>query len=320
MRLPRRTALGLLATIPAAAQTRAWPNRALRCIVPSAPGGYEIYARILAPHLSELLGQPVVVDNKPGANGTIGMQELQRSPPDGYTFMLAHVGAISIGTSVYPNMPLDPVEDLTSIAVAVTSPLVWMVNPATPFRSLPDMVARVQAEPGTWRYALPASGSIPHLVMEDFKRRHRLDLPAVPYRSTPQSLTAVIAGEVSIVLDSLGASSSHVAGGRLRALAVTARNRTERLPDVPTVLETGLDEREWVAWYAFMAPKGTPPEVIQRLNGVITQALQEAPIVARFRDLGASPRITTPAETLAFIRAEKADFGTIARAGKIRVE
>ena len=124
--------------------------------------------RILAPRLSELLGQPVVVDNKPGANGTIGMQELQRSPPDGYTFMFAHVGAISIGTSVYPSMPLDPVEDLASIAVAVTSPLVWLVNPATPFRSLPDMVARVQAEPGTWRYALPASGSIPHLVMEDF--------------------------------------------------------------------------------------------------------------------------------------------------------
>jgi tripartite-type tricarboxylate transporter receptor subunit TctC len=320
MHLPRRTALGLLAALPAAAQTRPWPSRALRCIVPSAAGGYEVYARLLAPRLSELLGQPVVVDNKPGANGTIGMQELQRSPPDGYTFMFAHVGAISIGTSVYPNMPLDPVEDLASIAVAVTSPLVWLVNPSTPFRSLADMVARVQAEPGAWRYALPASGSIPHLVMEDFKRRHRLDLPAVPYRSTPQSLTAVIAGEVPIVLDSLGASSGHVAGGRLRALAVTSRDRAERLPEVPTVLEAGLDEREWVAWYAFMAPKGTPPGAIQRLNAVINQTLQEAPTVARFRDLGASPRITTPAETLEFIRAEKADFGTIARAGKIRVE
>jgi tripartite-type tricarboxylate transporter receptor subunit TctC len=217
-------------------------------------------------------------------------------------------------------MPLDPVEDLASIAVAVTSPLVWLVNPATPFRSLPDMVARLQAEPGSWRYALPASGSIPHLVAEDFKLRHRLDLPAVPYRSTPQSLTAVIAGEVPIVLDSLGASSGHVVGGRLRALAVTSRNRAERLPDVPTVLETGLDEREWVAWYAFMAPKGTPPEAIQRLNAVINRALQEAPTVSRFRDLGASPRITTPAETLEFIRAERADFGAIARAGKIRVE
>lgn len=320
MHLPRRLALGLLAAVPAAAQTRPWPSRALRCIVPSAAGGYEIYARILAPRLSEILGQPVVVDNKPGANGTIGMQELQRSPADGYTFMFAHVGAISIGISVYPTMPLDPVEDLAAIAVAVTSPLVWLVNPATPFRTLPEMVARVQAEPGQWRYALPASGSIPHLVMEDFKLRHRLDLPAVPYRSTPQSLTAVIAGEVPIVLDSLGASSGHVLGGRLRALAVTSRARSERLPEVPTVLETGLDAREWVAWYAFMAPKGTPPEAIARLNAAINQALQEPPILARFRELGGAPRISTPAETLAFIRAEKAEFGAIARAGKIRVE
>ena len=131
MRLPRRAALGLFAAAPAIAQTRPWPNRALRCIVPSAAGGYEIYARILAPRLSELLGQAVVVDNKPGANGTIGMQEVQRSPPDGYTFMFAHVGAISIGISVYPNMPLDPVEDLAAISVAVTSPLVWVANPNT---------------------------------------------------------------------------------------------------------------------------------------------------------------------------------------------
>lgn len=320
MPVTRRAALGLLAATPAAAQTRPWPGRALRCIVPSAAGGYEVYARILAPRLSELLGQPVVVDNRPGANGTIGMQEVSRSPADGYTFMFAHVGAISIGTSVYPNMPLDPVEDLASIAVAVTSPLVWLVNPNTPFRTMQDMVARVQAEPEAWRYGLPASGSIPHLVAEDFKRRHRLAMPAVPYRSTPQTLLAVIAGEVPLTVDSLGASHGHIVGGRLRALAVTSKARSDRLPEVPTVLETGLDSREWVAWYAFMAPKGTPPEAIRRLNEVVNQALQEPAIEARIRELGASPRISSPEETLAFIRAEKADFGGIARAGSIRVE
>ncbi|MCO6416390.1 tripartite tricarboxylate transporter substrate binding protein [Siccirubricoccus sp. KC 17139] len=322
MPLMRRTALGLLAALPTAAhaQPRPWPNRSLRCIVPSAAGGYEVYARILAPRLSELLGQPVVVDNKPGANGTIGMQELQRSPPDGYTFMFAHVGAISIGTSIYPNMPLDPVEDLASIAVAVTSPLVWSANPAAPFRTLPEMVARVQEEPGAWRYGLPASGSIPHLVAEDFKRRHRLDLPAVPYRSTPQSLMAVIAGEVPVTVDSLGASHGHLVSGRLRPLAITSRTRSDRLPEVPTAMETGLDTREWVAWYAFMAPKATPPEAIARLNAAINQAVQEAPIATRIRDLGASPRVSTPEEMLAFIRAEKAEYGAIARAGGIRVE
>ncbi|MCX7364153.1 MAG: tripartite tricarboxylate transporter substrate binding protein [Alphaproteobacteria bacterium] len=252
------------------------------------------------------MGQPVVVDNKPGANGIIGMQEVQRSPPDGYTFMFAHVGAISIGSSIYPNMPLDPVDDLTSISVAVTSPLVWLLNPALPFRTMPEFIAKVQAEPGNWRYGLPASGSIPHLVAEDTKIRHKLDMPAVPYRSTPQSLMAVISGEVPITVDSLGASAGHIA--------------SERLPEVPTMLEPGLDPREWVAWYAFMAPKGTPDEIIQRLNTVINQALREEPVATRIRDLGASPRITTTAETLGFIRAERTDFGAIAKAGKIRVE
>ena len=237
MRLTRRAALGFLATSPALAQGQDWPNRRLRLVVPSAAGGYEVYARILAPRLAELLGQPVVVDNKPGANGIIGMQEVHRSPPDGYTFMFAHVGAISIGSSIYPNMPFDPVEDLSSISVAVTSPLVWVLNPALPFRTMPEFIARVQAEPGNWRYGLPASGSIPHLVVEDTKIRHKLDMPAVPYRSTPQSLMAVISGEVPITLDSLGASSGHVAGGKLRALAITSRERSERLPEVPTMLE-----------------------------------------------------------------------------------
>ena len=320
MHLTRRAALGFLATSPAFAQGRDWPNRRLRLLVPSAAGGYEVYARILAPRLAELLGQPVIVDNKPGANGIIGMQEVQRSAPDGYTFMFAHVGAISIGSSIYPNMPLDPVDDLSAISVAVTSPLVWVVNPALPFRSMPEFIARAQAEPGQWRYGLPASGSIPHLVAEDIKIRQKLDLPAVPYRSTPQSLMAVISGEVPITVDSLGASAGYIASGQLRPLAVTSRERSPRLPEVPTMLELGLDRREWVAWYAFMAPKGTPDEVIQKLNGAINQALREEAIATRIRDLGASPRFTSPAETLAFIQTERTDFGAIARAGKIRVE
>jgi len=320
MRLPRRTAIGLLLATPGIAQTKAWPSRPLRCLVPSAAGGYEVYARILAPRLSEILGQPVVVDNKPGANGTIGMQEVQRSPADGYTFMFAHVGAISISTSIYPNMPLDPVQDFASIAVAVTSPLVWTANPQSSMRGMADLVAASRAAPGEIRYGLPASGSIPHLVAEEFKFRHKLDIPAVPYRSTPQSLLAVISGEVPVTVDSLGASFPHIAGGRLRALAVTSAARSERLPQVPTVMETGLDTREWVAWYAFMAPKETPPEIIARLNAAINQALQEAPIVGRIRDLGAAPKLTTPAETFAFIRAEQVEFAQIAGDAKIRVE
>lgn len=320
MRLARRTALGLFAALPALAQDRPWPNRSIRCVVPSAAGGYDTYARIMAPRLSELLGQPVVVDNKPGANGNIGMQEVQRSPADGHTIMLAHVGALTINTAIYPNMPLNPVEDLAAIAVAVTSPMVWVVNPSGPFHSMPELVARVKAEPDVWRYALPSSGSINHLAVEDFKRRHNLVLPAVPYRTTPAAQLGVIAGEVPVMLDSLGAGWGHISGGRFRPLAITARARSERLPEVPTMLELGLDPREFVAWYAFVAPKATPPEVIARLNATINQVLAEPAIVARLRELGAAPRLTTPAESLAFMRAEQKEFGAIARAGRIEVE
>ena len=318
--LSRRAALGVLLAAPAVAQPRAWPSRSIRCVVPSAAGGYDTYARIMAPRLAELLGQPVVVDNRPGANGNIGMQEVQRSPADGHTIMFGHIGAITINTAIYPNMPLDPVADLASIAVAVTSPLVWVVNPAAPFNTMPELVARVRAEPEKWRYALPSSGSINHLVMEDFKRRHQLDLPAVPYRGTPQAQMDVVAGQVPIMLDSLGAGYGHISGGRFRALAVTSRQRSERLPEVPTMLELGLDQREYVAWYAFMAPKATPPEVVQRLNEVVNQVVAEPATLARLRELGAAPRQTSPAESLAFMRAEQAEFGAIARAGDIRVE
>ncbi|MBR0646939.1 Bug family tripartite tricarboxylate transporter substrate binding protein [Plastoroseomonas hellenica] len=324
MRLTRRTALGLLASLPATtrirAQTRAWPSRSIRCIVPSAAGGYDTYARIMAPRLAELLGQPVVVDNRPGANGNIGMQEVQRSPADGHTILFGHIGAITINTAIYRAMPLDPVADLAAVAVAVTSPLVWVVNPATPFRTMPGLVAQVRAEPDRWRYALPSSGSINHLVVEDFKRRHGLDLPAVPYRGTPQAQMDVVAGQVPIMLDSLGAGYGHIAGNRFRPLAVTSREASARLPEVPTMLELGLDQREYVAWYAFMAPKATPPEVIRRLNEVVNQILEEAPIQARLRDLGAAPRASTPEESLAFMRAEQREFGAIARAGNIQVE
>lgn len=320
LRIARRSALGLVLAMPALAQQRAWPSRPIRCIVPSAAGGYDTYARFMAPRLAELVGQPVVVDNKPGANGNIGMQELQRSPPDGHTIMFGHIGAITINTAIYPSMPLDPVADLAAVAVAVTSPLVWVVNPETPFRSMPELVARVRAEPGQWRYALPSSGSINHLVIEDFKIRHGLDMPAVPYRGTPQAQMDVVSGQVPIMLDSLGAGYGHIAGGRFRPLAVTSRERSPRLPDVPSMVELRLDAREYVAWYAFMAPKETPSEIVARLNETVNQVLAEPATIARLRDLGASARQSTPAESLAFMREEQRTFAAIARAGNIQVE
>ncbi|CAH0237657.1 tripartite tricarboxylate transporter substrate binding protein [Roseomonas sp. CECT 9278] len=304
---------------PALAQP-AWPSRSIRIVVPSAAGGYDTYARLMAPRLAELLGQPVVIDNRPGANGIIGMSEVQRSPADGHVMLFAHIGAISVNTAIYRNMPLDPVEDLAPISVAVASPLVWVVNPGSPFRDMPGLVARVRAEPDRWNYANPSSGSINHLLVEDFKLRHRLVMPGVPYRGTPQAQMDVVSGQVPIMVDSVGAGWGHISAGRVRALAVTGPSRSERLPEVPTMVELGLDPQPVVAWYAFMAPQATPPAVIRRVNEVVNTILREAPIVARFRELGAAPRLTSSDESLAFMRAERAKWGAVARAGNIVVE
>ena len=327
MRLTRLATLGgllsmspLLAAAPAMAQSRDWPNRRLRLLVPSAAGGYEVYARILAPRLAELLGQPVVVDNKPGANGIIGMQEVQRSPADGYTFMFAHVGAISIGSSIYSNMPLDPVDDLASISVAVTSPLVWVVTPSLPFKSMPEFIAKAKAEPGQWRYGLPASGSIPHLVAEDTKIRHKIDMPAVPYRSTPQSLMAVISGEVPVTLDSLGASSGHIAGGKLRALAVTSTRRVPSLPEVPTLAEAGVPGYEYIGWTGVAAPAATPAALVERLNREINRIATSDEGRRWFQATGADAGEQSPAEFAAFVQAEHAKLGALVRAAGLRAE
>lgn len=321
--LSRRLALTLPAVAlaaPALAQQPAWPNRSIRIVVPSAAGGYDTYARLMAPRFSELLGQPVVIDNKPGANGIIGITEVQRSPADGHVLLFAHIGAIAVNTAIYRNMPLDPVEDLAPIAVAVASPLVWVVNPASPFQDMRGLIARVQTEPDRWNYANPSSGSINHLLVEDFKLRHRLVMPGVPYRGTPQAQMDVVSGQVPIMVDSVGAGWGHISAGRVRALAVTGPERSERMPDVPTMVELGLDPQPVVAWYAFMAPKATPPAVIRRVNEVANAILREDAIVARFRELGAAPRITSPDETLTFMRAEREKWGAVARAGNIVVE
>ncbi|WP_368419288.1 Bug family tripartite tricarboxylate transporter substrate binding protein [Rhodovarius sp.] len=321
IRFTRRAAMASAIAMPSLAQSQpAWPTRPVRIIVPSAAGGYDTYARLMAPRLAELLGQPVVVDNRPGANGNIGMAEVQRSPADGHVLLFGHIGAITVNTAIYRNMPLDPVEDLAPIAVAVTSPLIWVVNPASPFQDMPGLVARVQAEPDRWNYANPSSGSINHLLVEDFKLRHRLVMPGVPYRGTPQAQMDVVSGQVPIMVDSLGAGWGHVSAGRVRALAVTGAQRSERLPAVPTMLELGLDSREVVAWYAFMAPRATPGAVIERMNAAVNQVLGEEAMIGRLRELGAAPRRSTPAESQAFMRAERENWGQVARAGNIVVE
>ena len=311
-------AAALVAARPLFAQDQ--PGRPIRVVVPSAPGAFDAYARIMAPRLSELLGAPVVVDNRPGANGNIGMAEVQRAAPDGLTLLFAAIGSLSINVSVFRSMPLDPVEDLLPVALPVTSPMVWVAAPDGPLRGLADVVSAARAAPGRLSYALPGSGTVNHQIVEAFKLRHGLDMPAVPYRGTAAAQLDVIAGTVPLMVDSLGAGMGHIAAGRLRPLAVTVAERSPRLPDVPTAIELGLEDRDYLAWYAFMAPKGTPDVAVARFNAAINTAATEPALAERIRGLGADTRAMTPAAQGAFMRAEREKWAAVARAARVEVQ
>jgi tripartite-type tricarboxylate transporter receptor subunit TctC len=318
MALPRRALLGAALALPAPALAQTWPNRPIRIVVPSVTGGFDNYARMMAPRLTELLGQPVIIENKAGANGNIGMQEVQRAT-DGHSILFAAVGSLSINVSIYRGMPLDPIEDLATVACPVTSPMVWVANPTTGPKTLAELVARAKAEPGKMDYALPSAGTINHLIVEGFKLRHGLDIPAVPYRGTAPAQLDVIAGQVPVMVDSLGAGWGHISGGRLRALALTSRARSPRAPEIPTAIELGLDQTDYVAWYAYMAPKATPPEIVAKLNSAINQVALEAAYRDRLAEMGAGTQAMSPAEQLGFMKSERTKWGDIARAAKVEV-
>ncbi|MBR0655905.1 Bug family tripartite tricarboxylate transporter substrate binding protein [Plastoroseomonas arctica] len=309
-------AAGAMLAAPALRAQQAWPTRPVRIIVPSVTGGFDIYARMMAQQLSEMWRQPVVVDNRPGANGNIGMSEVQRAT-DGHTLLFAAVGSLSINISVFRAMPLDPIEDLAPVALSVTSPMIWVANPQSRIHALADIITEARARPGQLNYALPSSGTINHLIVEAFKQKHNLDMPAVPYRGTAPAQLDVVSGQVPLMVDSLGAGWGHISSGRMRALALTSRERSPRIPELATAIELGLEDREYVAWYAYMAPKTTPPEILARMNASLNQVAMGAEIGERLRTMGSAPAAMTPEAQLAFMRSERALWGGIARAGNI---
>jgi tripartite-type tricarboxylate transporter receptor subunit TctC len=320
----RRVLLAAVAGVGGALSTpslaQSWPTRPIRIVVPSVTGGFDTYARLVAPGLSRLLGQPVVIENRPGANGNLGAAEVGRAVPDGHTLLFASISTMTINSSVYRSMPLDPVDDLAAVALGTTSPMVWVCNPGSGLRSMQDVIDRARAEPGKLDYALPSPGTINHLIVEAFKQRHGLQITAVPYRGTPPAQIDVIAGQVPLMVDSVGAGVGHILAGRLRPLALTARERSPLLPELPTVIELGLEDQDYVAWYAFAAPKATPPPIVERLNGAINAVLAEPEVSGRIRQLGAEPRGGSPDEMHAFMVAERAKWGRIARAADVRAD
>lgn len=304
-----------------AADNPNYPSKPIRVIVGFAPGGSaDITARTIGQKLSELLGQSVVVDNRSGASGIIGSELAARAAPDGYTLLEATMTTHGIGPNLYPKLPYDPIKSFEPIVLMVRIPLVMFAHASVSGTNLKEVVALLKASPGKYRYATAGNGSPPHLAAELFKLKAGVDLLHVPYKGTGAAVPDVVAGQVHFMIDGPPPFLGHVKAGRLRALAAANPKRLPQLPDVPTFTESGYSGMEAGLWYGMLAPKGTPREVINRLNGAINKALKQPDVHERFAASSVEIIGGTPKEFGSYIASEIKRWGEVARAARIRID
>ena len=266
---------------------QAYPVKPVRIVVPFAPGGAsDVLARLVGQKLSERLGQPVVVENKPGATTTLGAAEVAKSPPDGYTLLLAPAPFV-IAPLMYPKLSYDAAKDFTGVALLASSPLILTVNPALGVSTVQELLSAAKARPGSVTYGSPGSGSVPHLATELFKLRTGADLTHVPYKGGGPAVTDLVAGHIAMMFASPIEVSQHVAAGKLRYLVTSTRQRVTSLPDVPSATDMGVADFNVVAWFGLVAPAGTPKDVIAKLSPEIGQILAAPDVKERFAAQGA---------------------------------
>jgi tripartite-type tricarboxylate transporter receptor subunit TctC len=311
-----------LAMGPAESAERSdYPSKPIRVIVAFAPGGSaDITARAVGQKMSELLGQPVVVDNRSGASGIIGSELAARAAPDGHTLLEATMTTHGIGPNLYQKLPYDPIKSFEPIALMVRIPLVMFAHTSVSGANLKEVVALLKANPGKYRYATAGNGSPPHLAAELFKLKAGVDLLHVPYKGTGAAVPDVVAGQVHFMIDGPPPFLGHVKSGRLRALAAANAKRLAQLPDVPTFAESGMSGMEAGLWYGMLAPKGTPRDIINRLNAAINKALQQPDVRERFAASSVEIIGGTPKEFGDYVETEIKRWGEVARAANIRIE
>jgi tripartite-type tricarboxylate transporter receptor subunit TctC len=326
MRLTRHAAAALswallAAWCPPAAHAQKFPAKPVHIVVPFAPGGAnDIIARVVAQRLAEPLGQPVVVDNRGGAGGAIGAELVARAQPDGYTLLLANPGPNAINPSLQAHTRYDPVRDFAPVTLMAVSPQVLVAHPSMPVRTAADLVALARKQPGAVNYGSSGTGAITHLAMEYFKARTHTDLVHVPYKGANLSLTALMGGQVSVMFAALGSIQSMLGAGKVRAIAVAAKERTPLLPDVPAIAEQGVPDFEVVNWFCILAPAGSPDRQVLQLKQANNAAEQSPASRDRFASLGFVPRGTTPAEFGQHVRAEIDRWREVIRTQGIRAQ
>jgi tripartite-type tricarboxylate transporter receptor subunit TctC len=318
--LIRRAFLAVLIFAATQAWSQSYPAKPIRLISPFPPGAVvDTLCRTLAVPLGELLGQPVVVENRTGAGGNIGMDIVAKAPADGYTIGMGSIGTHAINPSVYARMPFDPLRDFVPITFVASNINVLVVHPSLPAQNVRELVAYAKANPGKLSYGSAGTGTSQHLAGELFKQITGVDMTHVPYKGAGPAVSDLIAGQIPLMFADISASIGHIRAGKLRALGVTTRERTPLL-DVPTIIEQGIADFDVNAWFGLMAPAGTPREVVARLNADAAKALNQPALRERLQGLGLNPAPNSPEEFSQFIRGELERWGKVARAVNIRAE
>jgi tripartite-type tricarboxylate transporter receptor subunit TctC len=309
-------ALAVAASDHAAAQN--YPSRPIKIVVPFAPGGADVIARMVADRITAGLGQPVVIENRPGgAGGTVGTKSVATAEPDGYTLTLASPGPITVAPAVYKNLDYDPVKQLAPVAMIASSPVVLVINPDVPAKSVSEFVAYAKANPGKINFVSPGFGTSSHLFGELFKLKTGAQMVHIPYRGATPAIVDLVAGQVQMFFDNLRNVQAHIQAGRLRALAVTSETRSPEMPDLPTMVEAGIDGFVGFYWNGVLAPAGTPDAIIARLNAIINEGLRSTEMSVALRNLGMAPRIGSPQDFAAFMAAERQHWTGVVRAANL---
>ncbi|PIT73146.1 tripartite tricarboxylate transporter substrate binding protein [Limnohabitans sp. JirII-31] len=297
-----------------AASAATFPTKPIRIVVGFPAGGpLDLHARLLADKLQAVLGQPVLIDYKSGAGGTVGAQEVMKSPPDGHTLMLANTGVMVINPALYTKLPYGTLRDFVPVARTAMQPLALLVNPKLPVTTLPQFIAYAKARPGQINYGSAGNGGISHLVPEMFKNATGLFMVHIPYRGSAPAFTDLMAGQVQFMAESIPQAANYHRQGKVRALAVTSRERSVALPDVPTVIESGLPGFEVVGFYGFLAPAGTPKEVVQQLSDAFKTVLGQADVRSRMTDQGADPAFLGADDFAKFLSTELARWSEVVK-------